>query len=162
MQYHHTQKGPIHIVLIAIAGLLGINAWLVGEQGLPAVLLSSGAVLFGVLAMSFRQLTIEDCGEALIVRYGPLPLFGTRIHYTSITAVEAGRSRIIDGLGIHYLPGRGWTYNLWGATCVVVHVGNRLIRIGTDDLDSLLGFLKLKIQEVPSSTTPHSSNHSAN
>ena len=152
MQYHHTQKGPIYLALLAIAALLAVNAWLFGEQRLPAVLLSGGAVLFGLLAMSFRQLTVEDQGQALVVRFGPLPLFRTKVRYTSITAVEAGRSRVIDGLGIHYVPGCGWTYNLWGANCVVAHVGDRLIRIGTDDVDALLGFLQRKIRDTRSSS----------
>lgn len=146
MQYHHTQKGPIYLALLAIAALLGVNAWLFGEQWVPAVLLAAGAAFFAFLAMSFRQLTVEDQGQALVVRFGPLPLFRTKIRYTSITAVEAGRSSFIDGLGIHYVPGRGWTYNLWGVNCVVTHVGDRLIRIGSDDVDALLDFLQRKIR----------------
>jgi hypothetical protein len=146
MEYQHTQKGPIYLALLAIAALLGINAWLFREQWLSFALLSGGAVLFGLLALSFRQLTVKDHGQGLAVRFGPLPLFRTQIPYASITAVEAGRSSLIDGLGIHFVPGRGWTYNLWGADCVVAHLGDRLIRIGTNDVDGLLVFLRGKIQ----------------
>jgi hypothetical protein len=145
MEYHHTQKGPIHLALLAIAAFLGINAWMFREHWLSVVSLSSGAVLFGFLALCFRQLTTEDQGAALVVRFGPLPVFRTQVRYSSITAVEAGQSSLIDGLGIHYVPGRGWTYNLWGFTCVVVHLGDRLIRIGTDDVHGLLSFLQRKI-----------------
>jgi hypothetical protein len=148
MQYHHTQRGPIYLALLAIAVLLGVNAWLFREQWLPLVLLSGGAVCFGFLALSFRQLTVEDHGEDLAIRFGPLPVFRTQIPYASITAVEAGLSSLIDGLGIHYMPGRGWTYNLWGADCVVAHLGDRLIRIGTDDVNDLLVFLRGKIRSA--------------
>ena len=46
---------------------------------------------------------------------------------------EVGRSRLIDGWGIHWVPGRGWTYNLWGFRCVQIKHLGRTVRIGTDD-----------------------------
>ena len=48
-----------------------------------------------------------------------------------MTAVEAGRSSLIDGWGIHWIPGRGWTYNLWGFGCVVIQQGKKTTRVGT-------------------------------
>lgn len=142
MHYRHTQKGPIHLILLAVAALLAVNAWFLREP-FPAFLgLAGGAALFALLAFSFRELTVEDQGDGLAVRFGPLPFFGTKVNYASITAVEAGTSSLIDGLGIHYVPGRGWTYNLWGYHCVVAHLGKRLIRIGTDDVPGLLSFLE--------------------
>ena len=62
-----------------------------------------------------------------------------------MTGVEAGRSTVLHGWGIHYMPGEGWVYNLWGFDCVVVHLGQKNIRIGTDDVQSLAGFLKGKV-----------------
>jgi hypothetical protein len=144
-RYHHIQKGPISIALLAIAVLLSVNAWLSWDSGLPGVLFLGGAALFLFLAMCFRQLTVKDEGEWLRLRFGPLPVFGTRIPYSSITAVETGRTSLIDGLGIHYAPLRGWTYNLWGSECAVIHLGDHLIRVGSDDVASLVNFLHVRV-----------------
>ena len=52
---------------------------------------------------------------------------------------------LIDGLGIHYVPFRGWTYNLWGFDCVVLELGKKTLRIGSNDADGLLTFLRSRI-----------------
>jgi len=153
MQYRHTQRSPLGWLLLAfgiIPGATLLGLW----NTLPppsmsiviATILGTAAALFMVLAASFWSLTVEDDGEALRVRYGPLPLFGTRVPYATITSVARGRSAFIDGWGIHYIPGRGWTYNLWGRECVVLTRGGRMLRIGTDDGDGLAAFLQTKLQ----------------
>ena len=47
----------------------------------------------------------------------------------------------VIGWGIHYFPGRGWTYNIWGFACVKLTLGRKIIRVGTDDADGLARFL---------------------
>ena len=145
MQYHHTQKAPLYLGLLAVAVGLVVNAWFVREPQWVLILLLSVAVGFVFLALSFRHLTIRDQGDALAIEFGPLPVFRTQIPYAAIKTVEAGRSALIDGLGIHYIPGRGWTYNLWGADCVVVRLADRTVRVGTNDQAELLAFLQTKI-----------------
>ncbi len=145
MEYRHTQKSPLYLLLIAIAMLLAINGWVFRDPWVAAAGQWLGALLFGGLAMCFRQLTTHDAGDRLAVRFGPIGLFGTQVRYDTITRVELGHTKLIDGLGIHYIPGRGWTYNLWGSQCVVIHRGERLLRIGTDDVNGLLSFLSSKI-----------------
>ena len=143
MEYAHTQRAPLYLVLLAVAGVLAASAW--AARGTPVVsVLAAAAVLVGVAAVSFRTLSVTDQGQWLDVRFGPVPLFGTRIEYAEITAVEASRSRFVDGWGVHYLPGRGWSYNLWGFDCVVVQRGDRCVRIGTDDAEKLAAFLRRK------------------
>ena len=93
----------------------------------------------------FGSLTIRDEGECLALRYGPLPIIRKRIRYADITSIEPGRTKIIDGWGIHYILGRGWTYNLWGFGCVKLTLGRKVIRLGTDDGDNLLKFLHDKL-----------------
>jgi hypothetical protein len=99
-----------------------------------------------VFAMSFHTMTVRDEGDALLIRFGPLPLLGTRIRYAEITSVEPGQTSLIDGWGIHYIPCRGWTYNLWGFGCARLQLGNRVVRIGTDDVDNLVRFLRHKVR----------------
>lgn len=145
MQYHHIQRAPVHLLLHFFSAYSIWLAWVLRGQTLVLTLLLCGAVSFALLGLAFRQLTTCDDGDALGVRFGPLPLFGTRIPYHTVTAVETNRSSWIDGWGIHYVPGRGWTYNLWGRDCVCVHYGGRFLRIGTDDSANLAEFLRSKM-----------------
>lgn len=52
----------------------------------------------------------------------------------------------MDGWGIHYILGRGWTYNLWGFGCVKLTLGRKVVRVGSDDVENLVEFLKAKTQ----------------
>jgi hypothetical protein len=143
--YDHTQRAPLHWLLYPPAGYLLAMGWLNRAAPGLALALAGVAALLLVLAFCFRQLTIRDEGDWLAVRYGPLPVFRTRIAYTDISSVEPGRSSWIDGWGIHWIPGRGYTYNLWGFTCVTLQVQGRTVRIGTDDAENLAAFLKSKL-----------------
>ena len=139
--YEHTQQGPLVLVLLPLCAGTIVGASTVGEPLLRVLLVCVGAV-FAVLGAMFSRLTVRETGEALDVRFGPLPLAGTRLRYDSVRAVRRARSRLVDGWGIHWLPGRGWTFNLWGFDCVEVTTDRGLLRIGTDDPDGLLQHLE--------------------
>jgi hypothetical protein len=147
MSYDHIQHGYFHYLLYALALVEGTAAWLVSGSSPEWVawLLGGVAGLFVLLGAAFQHLRIYDAGDRLALRFGPLPLLRGAIPYDSITAVEAGRSSLIDGWGIHFVPGRGWTYNLWGFPCVVVQQGKKTVRVGTDDVTGLLAFLRARI-----------------
>lgn len=144
-RYRHTQVGRFHVIGVG-AGLvlvtLGI-ARLLGlytpdeDASITAVLLAGGAVLL-LIGLMFRHLTIRDRGDALELRFGPIPLVGKRVSYDSIESVERARSRVIDGWGVHWVPGRGWTWNIHGFDCVELELsGGRRLRVGTDDPEGL-------------------------
>ncbi|MCA8951936.1 MAG: hypothetical protein KDE27_20675 [Planctomycetes bacterium] len=138
--YRHTQRGPLWFapVVPALGALaLALFADTASLRALGAAL----AVVFALVAASFATLTVRDAGDHLEVRFGPLPVFGTRIAYDTIERVEPTRSRFLDGWGIHWVPGRGWTFNLWGMECVEVTANGRRVRIGTDDRAGLATFL---------------------
>lgn len=120
-----------------------VTAW---TQRSTAPAVSIGLLFVGLififLGSCFQHMTVRDEGAQLLIVYGPVPLFRKRIDYTQITSVEASRSAMIDGFGIHYVPGRGWTYNLWGFSCAELHLGKRIIRVGSDDVDGLVRFLR--------------------
>lgn len=143
--YEHTQKAPLHWLLYPPCFLLLAAAWLNREQVPVALLMSAAAALSGLLALSFQQLTVRDEGAWLAIRYGPLPLFRKRIPYADISAVAPGRTAWIDGWGIHWIPGRGYTYNLWGFSCVKLTVRGRSVQVGSDEADKLVEFLKSKL-----------------
>lgn len=147
--YRHVQQSPVHFLLYLLSAFMFVFAWqLRGDVG-PSIAVVVVAVVLLVLTLSFQTLTVSDNdGEYLEVRYGPLNLFGTRIAYCDITAVEQGETSLIDGWGIHFIPFRGWTINLWGFECAKISRGDKVIRIGTDDSKNLVEFLRERIGQA--------------
>jgi hypothetical protein len=143
MGYSHTQHGWWHLLLCAVAVFLLTLPWI--DPNVPPLMMMVMALLFFAVAQLFRTLTVEDAGDALQLRFGPLPLISKRIEYRTIRAVELGRLSLLDGWGIHWVPGRGWTYSLWGFDCVILRLDRRTIRIGTDDAQHLASFLREKV-----------------
>lgn len=148
--YSHTQRAPLCLLLYANALLLFVislslqNQWL-GQWFLPMI---GGIVL--LLAASFHYLKVEDEGEALSVRFGPLPLFRRTVPYRDIQSVEVVRSSLMDGWGIHWSSKGGWIWNLWGRDCVMLQLDRGVLIIGTDRPQELHAFLE---QQVSSSVT---------
>lgn len=138
--YEHTQKGPLWLVLaIAFTGLVGLSA-VADDGGLRIAVLCLG-VLFLLIGAACARLTVRETEHHLDVRFGPLPLAGTKVRYDAVRSFVRARSRVIDGWGMHWLPGRGWTFNLWGFDCVELTTDRGVVRIGTDDADGLLRHL---------------------
>ena len=147
MQYHHTQTSPLYLIIVAVGIGMLIGGWLTPEWIVQIILLCSGGLMF-LLAMCFRQLTVSDEDDRLLVCFGPLPLFRRRILYSNVESVERRRSTVLDGWGIHLSPSGGVTWNLWGFDCVDVRrkKGGKL-RIGTDDPEGLETFLKEQVSQ---------------
>ncbi len=148
MAYEHTQRGWFHWVIYGVVVLVAIGGWSVRSEGWPAFLLWGVGALVAVLALSFHFLTVREDGAHLSLRFGPLPLLRKRIPYELIRSVRVSRSKLIDGWGIHWVPGRGWTYNLCGFDCVELELdGGKRARIGTDDTAGLLAHLQGRIAQ---------------
>ena len=146
MTYMHTQKAPLHYVLYGAGIILAVASWL-GRNDTPILVpMAVAAVVMLLVAPMFGYLTVRDDGEQLVVEYGPLPLFRKRIPYAEMAAAAPARSSFIDGWGIHWGPGEGWIYNLWGFDCVKIALARTAIRIGTDDPANLTAFLRGKIE----------------
>jgi hypothetical protein len=147
MTYSHTQRGYLH-VLPGVICLLLVIFTLTGASPAPVLLL--GSVVMGLLCLSFAQLTVRGEAESLLVAFGPLSTFQRRVPYADIERVEAERSDILDGFGIHWLPRRGWIWNLWGMDCVKLHLaGDRSLRVGTEDPQGLVAFLEARLAQEP-------------
>ena len=140
--YKHVQGSPVNLLLFLLSAFMFGVAFLMTSDVAPSFLAGIVGIVLFVLAISFQTLTVSDQGEYLDVRYGPLNLFGTKIAYRDMTAVEPGKSSLIDGWGIHFIPFRGWTLNLWGFECAKIWRGKKVIRIGTDDSENLVDFLR--------------------
>ena len=144
MPYDHTQYGYLHWILLLAAGITFVAAPLATEPSTRIILASAtGAVVLA--AAMFAWLRVYDEDERLVLRYGPLPAFRKRFRFADITAVQPGRTSVLDGWGIHWIPWRGWTYNLWGFQCVKLSLGGKTVRIGTDDPEGLAAFLEAKL-----------------
>ena len=147
--YRHIQRSPMHLLLYVPAVLRFIFAWQLRNDVAPSIVVLVVGLIVFILALAFQTLTVSDDGARLEIRYGPLNLFGTRIAYQDITEVAAGKTSLIDGWGIHFIPFRGWTFNLWGFECVKISCGDKRIRVGTDDSGNLVNFLQGKIENNP-------------
>jgi hypothetical protein len=147
MEYSHTQRAPLGTILyVTGVAIFAVAMFAMDAPAVPYILAAAGAIT--VLAgLMFGHLTVRDEGDSLAVRFGPLPVFRTRITYAKMTSVEPDRTSIIDGWGIHYVPWRGATYNLWGFGCVKITLNGRIIRVGTDDVEGLTAFLQKKVSE---------------
>lgn len=146
MRYEHIQTAPIYwlLVLIGVGSIIG--GVLSGDDVGQFALYGVGALML-LLAMCFRQLSVRDDGDGLLISFGPLPLFRRRILFADIESVEQSRTTLLDGWGIHYSLSGGWVWNLWGFDCVLIHFKNgKLLKLGTDDPEGLESFLKNQIQ----------------
>lgn len=145
--YSHTQKAPLCLILYGSALACIVLAWMVGET--MGIYIAGGVgLLIALLAPCFRHLTVEDRGDVLAIRFGPVPLFRRTVRYTDIEKVEVGRTLILEGWGIHYSIRGGWVWNLWSRDCVVVHFKNGdVLRIGTDDAGNLARSLEGKFAQ---------------
>jgi len=144
MSYDHTQPGRFHYLLLFVAGILAFAA--IGPRH-PALIL--GALLFVVLAACFARLRVRDLGGRLEVAFGPLNLVRRHVAYEDLVSVEVSRSLLIEGWGVHWLPGRGWTWNIWGFDTVLVELGDgRTLRIGTDEPEALAAFLESRLTKA--------------
>jgi len=145
--YSHTQKSPLCLLIYALALVFLALGWFVQDAPPIRWLFPPIGLLMFVLAASIHHLTVIDQGEVLAIRFGPMQLFRRTLSYADIEKVEVGRTLILDGWGIHYSIRGGWVWNLWGRTCVVVHFKNGgTLRIGTDDAENLVEFLRSKVQ----------------
>lgn len=142
--YSHTQKTPLCLILYGSAVFCFAMALIVSVPPGNLIAAVVGLVI-AVLAPVFHQLTVEDQGDVLSIRFGPIPLFRRTVQYADIEKVEVGRTLVLDGWGIHMSIRGGWVWNLWGRDCVVVHLKNGTLRVGTDDASNLCRFMETKI-----------------
>ena len=145
MIYEKTQKSYLVWILTGASLVILIPAWLFSGQSAALISILAVTLILFITALFFSTLTIQDQGKFLSVRFGPLPLIKIVIRYSNITAIKPDKSSILDGWGIHYIPWRGWTYNLWGFKCVRIEMGKETVRVGTSDPEALAQFIKEKI-----------------
>jgi hypothetical protein len=90
-----------------------VLGWWVGDVLGKYVAWGAG-LLIALFGTTFHHLTVEDQGDVVAIRFGPVSLFRRRVNYADVEEVEVGRTRFLDGWDIHYSIQGGWVWNLWG------------------------------------------------
>lgn len=138
--YRHSQTSPLGPAFVTAAVGCVVAGYFLPDPAMRTVCVTM-AVVAGLFAGMFTRLHITEQPDHLRVRFGPLPWSGTSVRYAHVRGVRRARSTMLDGLGIHWFPGRGWTFNLWGFDCVELQTDRGLVRLGTDDPDGLVQHL---------------------
>jgi len=146
--YSHTQESPLYLMMFGSSIPFFVLAWIAREQPVVLAVMIVAAVLLVLVGLAFHHLTVEDEGDRLAIRFGPLPFLETSIRYADIKGVEVGHTTILDGWGIHRSPRHGWLWNLWGRDCVVIHRQRGVLRVGSDETEDLAEFLRGKMAAV--------------
>jgi hypothetical protein len=98
--YSHTQKAPMCLIYYGTALLGFALTWLARDT--PGIFIFGGVGLVSALyASAVHYLTVVDQGEAIAIRFGPLPFYRKTVKYAAIEKVEIGRT-LLDGWGMHY------------------------------------------------------------
>ena len=150
MQYQHTQHGKLNWLLAGIGWIQALAGVLIGGPAAPALFFAAAVLI--VVSLGFSRLTVEGDEQRLKLCYGPLPIFWKQFDYSRIRSAHPGKTSWIDGWGVHWVCGRGWTYNLYGFDCVVLDVDGKTVRIGTDDPEGLASFLQAHSTHVANAT----------
>jgi hypothetical protein len=128
MQYRHTQRGTLTIILCLLFAALDVAImWRSGQWQLAAVL-----VLLIAVAVVFSSLTVEVSDNELRWHFGP-GFWAYRLPLSEIQTVAAVRNHWWNGFGIRM--GAGFRlYNVSGLDAVELHLKSSDVRrIGTDD-----------------------------
>jgi len=151
--YDHVQQGRLHWLVYGgaavclWAGIVILDGAAPGERTAGFWLYFVLAGLLGVLGMSFQYMRVRDRGEVMEINFGPLPLLRRQVRYDEIVSVKRGRTAWIDGWGIHLVPGRGWTWNVWGRDCAELQVNGSRLRVGTNDPDGLVAMIEERLAD---------------
>jgi hypothetical protein len=135
--YEHTQVGLVTIIAVCAAAILLVIFLAAGRIVLPAW---SAAVtlLVAPLALAlFSTLTVSVDNKRVQLRFG-IGLIRKSIPLSHIASYAPSRLRWVYGYGIHWIPFRGWLYNVSGFKAVEIITKNgRHTLIGTDEPEVL-------------------------
>ncbi|MEC7978039.1 MAG: hypothetical protein VX189_03825 [Planctomycetota bacterium] len=152
--YQHTQRGPWSFVLLAVVAsnlTLAVRLW-GNEPAWASWRFLSVALLMTFMTFCFQSLTTTVSETSLRVHFGPIPLLEKKVLLEDIVSVRPEKSSLLDGWGVHWTPGKGWIYNMWGFDCLAINLGTRHFRVGTNDPDQLCEVLERAISALKQKT----------
>lgn len=112
-----------------------------------AGLLAFGAGLLILSGCVSTFIKVEDAGDRLQIRSGPVSLFRRSIQYAEVTSVETGRIPLF--LAFHWgsVPFLGRTYSFGQLDCVKMQLGRQVVRLGSSDAARLAEFVRSKMNK---------------
>ena len=152
--YQHTQRGPWSFVLLAVVAsnlTLAVRLW-GNEPAWASWLFLSVALLMTFMTFCFQSLTTTVSETSLRVHFGPIPLLEKKVLLEDIVSVRPEKSSLLDGWGVHWTPGKGWIYNMWGFDCLAINLGTRHFRVGTNDPDQVCEVLERALSALKQKT----------
>jgi hypothetical protein len=150
--YKKTQTG--WMIIFSFIPVFLFLSWIVYRQdvlGKPfghhpastSVYLALIVFLLLLLAL-FSNLTVTGFSTYLQIKYG-MGIFRKKFEYKDIQSCSIQKNHWFYGWGVRKIPG-GWLYNVSGSISVQLDMKNgRMYRIGTDEPEKLLEFLRSRI-----------------
>jgi hypothetical protein len=141
--YKHTQIGWI-IWIICIPVIMGI--WILAiVHPMPEMTSAVFVAVVILIALSiFGRLTVYGDNQQFGFYYG-FGVIKKQFSYAEVKSIKKARNHWFWGWGIRWF-GRGWLYNVSGLDAIEVQLKTgRVLRIGTDEPDTLYRFLLPKI-----------------
>ena len=130
---------------------LAVRLW-GNEPAWASWLFLSVALLMTFMTLCFQSLTTTVSETSRRVHFGPIPLLEKKVLLEEIVSVRPEKSSLLDGWGVHWTPGKGWIYNMWGFDCLAINLGTRHFRVGTNDPDQLCEVLERAISALKQKT----------
>lgn len=92
IEYSHQQTAPLCLLIYILAVVFIVLGFIVENAPPIRWLFPPIGLLMLVVAASFHHLTVEDQGNVLSVRFGPVPLFRNTFKNSDIAKVEVGQT----------------------------------------------------------------------
>jgi len=140
--YHHRQiSRPVAVSFVAMAVLFLTPLFFVGPKPVLLAVIAPIIAVVGLLHWIVYSMTIEVSENGLGWYFG-LGLRKKRILLKDIARVQRVRIPWWYGVGIKYTP-RAWVYLVASGDGVEIQtIDNEIVRLGTDDVDRLIGVLR--------------------
>jgi hypothetical protein len=139
--YHHRQISRATVVsFVAMTALLLTPLFFAGLNPLLLAVIAPIIAIVGVLHWIVYSMTIEISENGLCWYFGP-SVWKKRILLEDIARVQRIRIPWWYGIGIKYTP-RAWVYLVASGDGVEIQtINNEIVRLGTDDVDRLMGLM---------------------
>lgn len=135
--YEHTQTGwPILVAMVVAVGIVEAAAVLTADRLVPWIV-----VVLVPVTLLFSSLTIRVTPQALEWWLG-LRMLGRTIPLAEIGTVEAIRTNLFEGWGIH-LTWHGWLWNVSGFNAVSIRLrGGTRYALGTPEPQAVIAAIE--------------------
>jgi hypothetical protein len=148
-KYQHTQVGLAIIFPIAITIVVFLVLLAAGVVPVPVWGAALAVLIAPLMLALWATLTVSVDEKRLLARFG-IGLIRKSIPLSRIASYQPVRMRWIHGFGIHYIPFRGWLYNVSGMQAVeIVTKSGKHTLIGTNEPETLCKALENALHNAP-------------